>query len=190
MNTENKKIRRKLLVLLPLISLCIVIILIAVPLFGFGYIDAMLHGPKIVLSVPSPDGNYEAYVEEGPSIDPPNQSLFIERRDKINFMNIADLAEDVDSIKQILWSPNSKIVIFHSWCYLTATRVSDWQTVRIYLGKEWRRSKPQRHHITFTSGGVIKRIKSIGFPEAGSFTYRLEGDERMYRVRMDALVQY
>ena len=174
--------------MLPLIALCSLVVLIAAPLFSFGYIKAMLHGPKIVLSVPSPNGNYEAYVEEGPSIDPPNQSLFVEHRDKIRFMHIADLAEDVDSIRQIVWSPDSEIVIFHSRDYLTATRVSDWRTVRIYLGKEWRRSKPDRHS-TFTSGGGNRQVEAIVFPKAGSFAYRLDGDDRLYRVRMDLIVK-
>jgi len=94
MSIERSKKGIRILVLLPLIALCILLMLIAVPLFAFGYVDAILHGPKIVLSVPSPDGNYEAYVEEAPSIDPPNQSLFVERSDKLHFMHIAKLAGD------------------------------------------------------------------------------------------------
>ena len=189
MNVDRSKKGIRLLVLLPLIALCILLMLIAVPLFAFGYVDAILHGPKIVLSVPSPDGNYEAYVEEAPSIDPPNQSLFVERSDKLHFMHIAKLAGDIDSIKQILWSPDSQIVVFHSRHYLTATRVSDWRTVRIYLGKEWRRSQPRRHHTTFTSGGVSREVEAIEFPEAGGFAYRLVGDDKLYTVVINSLVQ-
>jgi hypothetical protein len=187
MNTQYKKNVRKLLVWLPLVAFCGLVAVIVLSLFAFGYVDAMLHGPKIVLSVPSPDG---AYVEEGPSIDPPNQSLWVERGDKIHFMPIAGLAEDVDFIKQIVWSPDSDIVVFQSKDYLTATRVTDWQTVRIYLGKEWRRSRPQRHHTTFTSGGVGRQVVAIEFPKAGSFAYRLNGDDRLYTVRMDSMVQF
>ena len=191
MNSErsNKNIGIRLLVFLPLIALCILLVLIAVPLFAFGYVDVILHGPKVVLSVPSPDGNYEAYVEEAPSIDPPNQSLFVERSNKLYFMLIADLAEDIDSIEQIVWSPDSQFVVFHSHHYLTATRVSDWQTVRIYLGKEWRKSQPRRHHMTFTSGGVSRQVKAIEFPQAGSFAYQLIGDDKLYTVDIDSLVQ-
>lgn len=191
MNVERSKKGKgmRLLVLLPLIALCILIVLIAVPLFAFGYVDAILHGPKIVLSVPSPDGNYEAYVEEAPSIDPPNQSLFVERSNRLYFMHIADLAEDIDSIKQILWSPDSRIVVFHSQYYLTAARVSDWQTVRIYLGKEWRRSQPRHHHTTFTSGGVSKEVKTIEFPQASSFAYQLVGNDKLYTVDINSLVR-
>ena len=191
MNVERSKKNKciGLLVFLPLIALCILLVLIAVPLFAFGYVDTILHGPQVVLSVPSPDGNYEAYVEEAPSIDPPNQALFVERSNKLYFLHIADLAEDIDSIKQIVWAPDSQIVVFHSWHYLTATRVSDWQTVRIYLGKEWRRSQPRRNHITFTSGGVNKKVKTIEFPQAGGFAYHLVGDNKLYTVDIDSLVQ-
>jgi len=191
MNVEKSKKGKgiRLLVLLSLIALCILIVLVAVPLVAFGYVDIILHGPKIVLSVPSPDGNYEAYVEEAPSIDPPNQSLFVQRSNKVYFMLIADLAEDIDSIEQIVWSPDSQIVVFRSRHYLTATRVTDYQTVRIYLGKEWRRSQPRHQHSTFTSGGVSKEVKAIEFPQAGGFTYQLVGDDKLYTVDIDSLVQ-
>ena len=105
----------------------------------------------IVQSVLSPDGNYEAYVEEGPSIDPPNQSLYIQRSDGIHFLLIAKLPEDIDSIKEILWSPNSEIVVFHTRHSLTAVRLPDFQTVRIHIGKEWRRTKADKMS-TFSSG--------------------------------------
>jgi len=184
MNTGNTSLGWKLLAFLPLIALTALILLIAIPLFTLGYVDAILHGPKIVMSLPSPDGKYEAYVEESPSMDPPNQSLFVERSNKVHFMHIADLAEDVDSIKEILWSPDSEIVVFLSRHYLTATRVGDWRTVRLYLGKEWRRSRPQRHHSTFSSGGVRQRVEAVEFPEPGTFAYRLEGEENFRKIRI------
>ena len=182
----NEKRSRRLLVWLPLTALCGLIALIVLPLFAFGYVEAMLHGPKTVLSVPSPDGEYLAYVEDSPSIDPPNQSLWIERIDKIRFMLIAGLAGDVDFIKEVAWSPDSQIVVFHSKDYLTATRVSDWLTVRLYLGKEWTRSHPRRSS-TFSSGGADRQVEAIEFPKAGIFTYRLKGDDRLHTVRMDLL---
>ena len=74
----NEKRFHRLLVWLPLIALCGLITLIALPLFAFGYVDAILHGPKTILSASSPDGRYIAYVEESPSIDPPNQSLLVD----------------------------------------------------------------------------------------------------------------
>jgi hypothetical protein len=154
-----------------------------IPLLGFsvlvigsGYLGNVVRGPKIAQSVANP------------SIDPPNQSLYIERFDKIHYMRIATLAEDVDSIKEVVWSPDGRIVVFHSHHYLTATLVGDWQTVRIYLGSEWRRSAPDRRS-TFTSGGVKRRVKAIEFPQAGSFTYRLEGDDKLHEVPLGSTLQ-
>jgi hypothetical protein len=174
-------------VFLPLAGLCGLILLIAIPFFSFGYFRAMLYGPAIVTSVPSPNGRHEAYVTENPSIDPPNQSLFVERRDKTHFMHIADLAEDIDAIIEVAWSPDSQVVVFHSKSYLTATRVADWQTVRVYLGKEWKRREPRRHQTTFTSGGIEHKVVAIGFPAAGMFSYRLAGDGKSREVRFNDL---
>lgn len=182
---KERKVFSRLLVWLPLVALCAVVALVLLPLFAFGYIDVMLHGPKVVTSILSPDGKYEAYVEEGPSIDPPNQSLWVERSDKLHVLRIADLVEDVDYIKEIVWSPDSRLVVFHSKDYLTATRVSDWLTVRVYLGKEWRRSHPRRFPSTFSAGGANRQVEAVEFPEPGAFAYRLKGDETPHTVRMD-----
>jgi len=178
-----KRIFTVLLVIgyIPLLGFSVVVI-------GSGYLGNVVRGPKIAQSVASPDGKHVAYVQENPSIDPPNQSLYVERLDKIHYMHIATLAEDVDSIKEVVWSPDGRIVVFHSHHYLTATLVSDWQTVRIYLGSEWRRFKPDRRS-TFTSGGVKRRVKAIEFPQAGSFTYRLEGDDKLHEVRLGSTFQ-
>lgn len=189
MNSKRKSLGTQLLVFLPLIVLLALILLIAVPLFAFGHVDAMIHGPKIVMSLASPDGKHEAYVEEGPSIDPPNQTLFVERSEKSHFMHIADLAEDIDAIQEIAWSPDSQIVIFHSRHCLTATRVADWLTVRIYLGKEWRRTRPQRYPTTFSAGGARQEVKAIAFPESGGFKYRIKGEEKFRKVRLDGLAE-
>jgi hypothetical protein len=126
-------------------------------------------------------------VEDQPSIDPPNQALLVERKDQRHFMSIADLAEDVDSIQKVLWSPDSRIVVFHSCDYLTATRVSDWQTIRIFLGKEWTRSQPSRRS-TFSSGGQGLVVDAIEFPTPDSFSYRLQGQQQPHTVQFGELL--
>jgi hypothetical protein len=147
--------------------------------------SAMVHGNKTVVSVASPDGQFTAYVEELPSLDPPNQALFVERKDQRHFMHIANLAEDVDAIEKVIWSPDSRIVIFHSRDYLTATRVTDWQTVRIYLGREWTRHWTSRS-ATFSSGGRGQTVTAISFDAPDAFTYRLSGDDRPRHVSFSA----
>jgi len=146
------------------------------------YVEAIRHGPKIVQSMPSPDGNFVAYVEDAPSIDPPNQSCFVERKDQRHFMCIACLAEDVDAIEKIYWSPDSRIAVFHSQCYLTAVRLEDWQTIRIYLGREWVRSQPHRQ-ATFNSRGVRLEVTAVEFREPESFSYRLKGSNETITTR-------
>jgi len=188
MNREKRFVGTRLLVLLVLIVVGLLIAISPFPHLAFAYADAALRGPKVVLSAPSPDGDYEAYVEDLPSIDPPNQALFVEHSDKVRFMHIADLAEDVDAIIRIVWSPDSNIVVFHSRDYLTATRISDWRTIRIYLGKEWTRSQPFRG-ATFACGGPQRTVEAIEFPADGRFAYRLDGNEQSSTVRMDSLVQ-
>jgi len=128
------------------------------------------------LAVSSPDGAFTAYVEDLPSIDPPRRALFVERKDQRHFMPIANLAEDVDSIEKVVWSPDSRIVLFHSRDYLAATRVADWQTVRVYLGKEWTRHGHGRR-TTFSSGGRGSTVADIQFNASDGFTYRLTGDD-------------
>jgi len=169
------------------VSLLITLTLVAVPLFAFGIVDGIVNGPEAILEVASPDGQYLAYVNEFPSMDPPNQSLLIERKDQSRFLPIAKLGEDIDSIKEVIWSPDSSFVIFHSRLYLTATRISDWQTTRIYLGTEWRRHKPTRR-TTFSGAQPDQVVTDIRFPESGYFTYRLKNDDKIHTVRID-LVQ-
>ena len=143
-------------------------------------------GPDVVQSVTSPDQNFEAYVVERPSIDPPNQSLYIQRSDNIHFLHVAKLAEDIDSIKEILWSPQSDIVVFHTRCNLFAVRIPGYQTVKIPLGGEWTRTKAKKRS-TFTGAGLRVAVAEIEFPRACSFSYRLEGAETIKTIQMDTL---
>jgi hypothetical protein len=143
-------------------------------------------GPDVIQSVTSPDQNFEAYVVERPSIDPPNQSLYIQRSDNIHFLRVAKLAEDIDSIKEIHWSPQSDIVVFHTRCNLFAVRIPGYQTVKIPLGGEWIRTKAKRRS-TFSGAGPRVAVAEIEFPRAGSFSYRLKGIETAKTIQMDTL---
>lgn len=154
--------------------------------YVFAVVRAGVSGPVIVQSAYSPDGKFEAYVEEGPSIDPPNQSLFIQRRDGIHFIQIADLPEDIDSIREIHWSPYSDIVVFHTRYSLTAVSVPGYQTVRIPLGGEWTWTKPTKRS-TFSAGAPHFHVAAIEFPRKGAFSYLLEGSAKWRTIEMDVL---
>ena len=149
------------------------------------YVKMFFAGPNVVQSVMSPDGNFEAYVVEAPSIDPPNQSLYIQRSDNIHFLSITDLAEDIDSIKKIHWSPQSDIVVFHTRCHLIAVRVPGYQTVKIPLGGEWIRTKASKRS-TFSGAGPRVAVADIQFPQPCSFSYRLEGADTFKIIQMSS----
>jgi hypothetical protein len=99
-------------------------------------------------------------------------------------MWIGDLAEDVDFIRQILWAPDSQIVVFLSEDYLTAVRILDWKIVRIYLGTEWERAAPVRR-TTFSSGKAPREVDVVEFPEAGIVSYQVKGEATQRTIRMD-----
>jgi hypothetical protein len=150
------------------------------------HVNNIFTGPDVVQSVMSPNQNFEAYVVESPSIDPPNQSLFIQRSDNIHFVRIAKLAEDIDAIKEIHWSPQSDIVVFHTRCNLIAVCVPGYQTVKIPLGGERIRTKASKRS-TFSSAGPHVTVADIKFPRAGSFSYHLEGIDTIKTIDMDLL---
>lgn len=150
------------------------------------YVKDFFTGPEVVHSVTSPDQNFEAYVVERPSIDPPNQSLFIQRSDNIHFVRVAKLAEDIDAIKEIHWSPQSDIVVFHTRCNLIAVRIPGYQTVKIPLGGERIRTKASKRSI-FSGAGPRIAVADIEFPRAGSFSYRLEGVDTVKTIQMGTL---
>jgi hypothetical protein len=143
------------------------------------YVKDFFTGPNVIRSVTSPDQNFEAYVVERPSIDPPNQSLFIQRSDNIHFVHVAKLA------KEIYWSPQSDIVVFHTRCNLIAVCVPGYQIIKIPLGGEWIRTKAKKRS-TFTGAGARIAIADVQFPQAGSFSYRLEGVDTFKTIPIGA----
>ena len=141
-------------------------------------------GPQVVHSAMSPDGNFEAYVVERPSIDPPNQSLFIQRKDSIHFVSVAKLAEDIDSIERIHWSSQSDIALFQTRCNLIAVHIPGYQTVKIPLSGERMRTKAKKRS-TFTGAGPRVAVADIDFTQPNSFSYRLEGTDSFKTIPMD-----
>ena len=57
------------------------------------------------------------------------------------------------------------------------------QTVRIPLGGEWIRTKASKRSI-FSGAGPRVAVADIKFPEAGSFSYHLEGTATTKTVQM------
>jgi len=110
-----------------------ILLVFTIEFFLFG----LNKNPHVVLSVDSPDGVYKAYAEESPSIDPPNQSLFIAKVGTNDFKLVDGLSEDIDMIQEIFLSPNSKKVVFLTGWYLIITNVEKFNTYKISLNPDW-----------------------------------------------------
>lgn len=67
--------------------------------------------PQVALAVDSPDGGHRAVVRNHPSIDPPRQSLWLERVSG-GRQWLRDLSEDQDGCDQAVWSPDGRRVAF------------------------------------------------------------------------------
>jgi hypothetical protein len=131
-----------------------------------------LRGTQVIRSSVSPDGAYEAYAVEAPSVDPPNQSLYIQTRDEINFVFVGQLVEDVDSIQDIQWSPGSDVVVFVTRNNLIAALVPGFTVLMIPLASPLTHYQPGKF-TTFGGGIPQYKVAELSFPEAGTFAYRL-----------------
>lgn len=147
------------------------------------YAGAIVSGPNVVLSARSPDGEFEAYVIDEPCLDGPAQVLYVERNDRLHFIQIADLPEDIDSVQRILWSPMGDVVVFETRFALYVANVPTYETVKIPLGIEWSRSRPGRRS-TFSTGGPRRSVAAIEFPEPGVIRYRLSDEPNPRTLRM------
>jgi len=146
-------------------------------------------GPKVIKNAWSPDMEFEAYVVEMPSIDPPNQTLYIQRRDDHHFVIIAKLVEDVDSIRSIKWSPTSDLVIFLTHNYLYAVHTPGYEMASIFLAEEFYRYTPGKFN-TYGGGIPERSVKEVAFPEPGVFSYQLTGEPSPKIVRMAEMLDY
>ncbi len=68
--------------------------------------------PRRQVEVASPDGRMLAWVANQMSLDPPAQSLWLGAHDGGEPKLLQRLAEDQDWCNQIVWSPDSSMVVF------------------------------------------------------------------------------
>jgi hypothetical protein len=192
--------------LLPVALICAWFLACAGAVYGFALIrpfaagiislaQTALKGPQVVQSAFSPDRTFEAYVMEYPSIDPPNQTILIQRSDKSHFVVIGKLVDDVDSIREIHWSESGEMVVFVTSNNLVAVLVPGFQTLKIPLDDEFARYFPGKSE-TFGGGIPQYRVEEVAFPEAGVFAYRLvklknflpDGEEPWREIRLADLL--
>jgi len=145
--------------------------------------------PKVVDSAWSPDMEFEAYVVEWPSIDPPNQTLYIQRRDDQHFVVVAKLGEDVDSIRSIHWSPAADMVVFNTRNYLYAVHTPGYEMAVIPLADEFYHYQPGKFG-TYGGGISEKQVAEVTFPKPGEFTFRLADEVTPRTIRMAEMLDY
>lgn len=155
-----------------ILTICITFILTILLVFTVEYfIFGMNKKPHIVFSADSPDGVYKAYAEESPSIDPPNQSLFISKNGTKEFRLVCDLPEDIDMIKQIDWSVDSKTVVFTTGWYLIITNVERFNIRKISLNTDWWKWHKE-YNGTFSSSNKIIDIEKIKFINTDTLEFK------------------
>ncbi len=154
-------------ILTAMITALVTVILIAVAVwFTFGFNSK----PGKVMSVNSPQGSYEAYVVENPSIDPPNQGLFISKTGTNEFRLVANLPEDIESAQKLYWTEDGNKAIFVTNWHLFVTDVQNFNTKKISLNPDW--WKWQQGGKTFSSSGTSVVVEELEFIGSDSLRYR------------------
>lgn len=154
-------------ILTAIITVVITVILISLAgyfIFGFN------SKPETVLSVASPQGLYEAFVIENPSIDPPNQSLFISKRGTPEFRLVATLPEDIESAQKIYWTEDGTRAIFITGWHLIITDVQNFNTRKISLNPDWWTRHQDKK--TFSSSDKFIVMEEFYLYGSDSLSYR------------------
>lgn len=156
--------------LTPLLGIAGMAVIILTP-FAVAHARALAFGPKIVQTVDSPDGRYQAYVIDKPSIDGPNHHLYVRDRTSQNETFVTHLPEDVDYSRGIIWSPHSDIVVFRTHFKLIAYAPAVDQKQQVVLGGEYHWRKNGTFWVDYAD---VKKASDFEFPQTGVFSYRLD----------------
>lgn len=159
--------------LTPVLGIAGILTIIMTP-FVFATARTLLFGHKVVQSADSPDGRYQAYVIDAPSIDGPNHHLNVKEITTGQTAFVAQLPEDVDYNREILWSPHSDIVVFRSHFKLIAYSPRTGRTQEVKLGGEYHWRKNGTFWVDYQD---VKKASDLQFPDPGVFSCRLDGAE-------------
>ena len=152
-------------ILTAMITALITVIFIALAVyFIFGFNTR----PKTVQSVNSPQGLYEAYVVENPSVDPPNQALYIAKTGTGEFRLVARLPEDIEAARKICWTDDGNKAIFITNWNLIITDVRTFNTSKISLNPDW--WKWNQGEKTFSSSGTAVVLEELDLYGTDSLT--------------------
>ena len=158
--------------LTPVLGIAGITVILVTP-FAFAHIRAFAFGPNIVQTADSPDGAYQAYIIDKPSLDGPNHHLYVKKLAAGESSFVANLPEDVDYNREILWSPFSDAVLFHTHFKLIVYAPATGRTEEIILGGD----RHYRENGTFwVDYSDVKKPLELNFPTPGVFTCRFEDD--------------
>ncbi len=159
--------------LTPVLGIVGIMVMMLTP-YAFAQARQFVVGPKVVQAADSPDGTYQAFVVDKPSFDGPNHHLYVKTPKTGRLDYVDNLPEDVDSNKEILWSPNCDVVVFRSHFKVTAYAPTLDKRQEVILGGE-------RHSLgngTFrVNYNDVKKVTDIQFPQPGVVTVQLEGEQ-------------
>ena len=154
-------------ILTAMITAMITVILIGLAvwlLFGFS------SKPEKIMSVNSPQGLYEAYVVENPSLDPPNQGLLILKSGTGEFRLLERLPEDIESVQKIYWTSDGTRAIFVTDWHIIITDVRTFNTRKISLNPDW--WNWNEGEKTFSSTGTPVILEEFEIFGSDSLAYR------------------
>ena len=167
--------------LTPVLGVAGIIVLMLAP-YAFAHVRQFIVGPNVVQSANSPDGIYQAFVWDKPSIDGPNHHLYVKTPQTGRLDFVDNLPEDVDFNQEIIWSPQSDVVVFRSHFKVTAYAPSIDTRREVILGGE-------RHSLGNGTFWVdykdVKKVTDIQFPQPGVVAVQLEGQEESQRLEFD-----
>jgi hypothetical protein len=168
-------------ILTPLLGIGGIAVIITAP-FVYAHARTFVTGPNIVQSADSPDNAYQAYVVDKPSLDGPNHHLYVKNIASGEKAFVTNLPEDVDFNKEILWSPFNNVVVFRTHFKLIVYSPVTGRSEEIKLGGDhhWR-----ENGTFWVDYEDVKKPIDLQFPLPSVFSYRLEDDEKSYRIDMN-----
>lgn len=153
--------------------------LIFVAPFAYAHARAWIVGPHIVQAADSPDEACRAYVVDKPSLDGPNHHLFVENTATGQSEFVTNLPEDVDYIRQILWSPHSDLVVFRTHFKLIVYSPAAGESKEVKLGGDYHWRPDGTFWVDYDD---VKEPLHMRFPTPGRFVYQLEGEETSHTI--------
>ena len=183
MSLDRKRKLARLAVRIPVVALAAVGLLTLLVSLANGTIRRIVFGPEVVMSAVSPDGEYEAYVVNHPTIDPPYHQVYVERAGKVQFLPVTRTFGGLDRVEQLVWSPTGDVLVVRTRRHLVAVRVPEFHSLDLHLGMMWHRKQPQRGW-SFAMGAQMLKISEVDLSQLGTLRVRFEGSDDLHEFEL------